>query len=180
MRSVLKWGKLCLLLRVAAAQSEADRMQQVLSFREPAQRVQQVLQKLSQRTDVWLVAAPDLRDEIVLLDVEQLPLQQILNALAIALDAEWQLQSDGSYRLYRPLSKAQRRRALEREQWAHRWREELAKQAPERLDATLTEADAHPAFRRTCLRAWLSETARGAAARLGGKPAMATTRGFPG
>lgn len=155
MRSILLWTNLSFVFCWASAQLEIEPMQQLVSFREPAQRVQQILRKLTQRTGVRLVASADLRDEIVLIDAERLPLQQILDALATALDAQWQQQPDGSHRLHRPVDQASRRLALEREQLAHRWRESLEKSAPKGLDTTLTEAEVQAALSQ--LRAIFSE-----------------------
>lgn len=142
------WGWFCLLLSVAAAQSEADPLEQVVSFREPAQRVQQILQTLSLRTQTRLVAAHEVKDEIVLVDAEQSTLRQMMDNLALALDAEWQQQPDGSYRLSRPVKRAQQRRAQENERLVQLWRQELEKRVPKNLTNTLTEAEARPVMRR--------------------------------
>jgi hypothetical protein len=142
------WGWFCLLLSVAAAQSDAEPLEQVVSFREPAQRVQQILQTLSLRTQTRLVAAHEVKDEIVLVDAESLTLRQVMDNLALALDAEWQPQPDGSYRLSRPVKRAQQRRALENERRAQLWRQELEKRTPKNLVSTLTEAEARPVMRR--------------------------------
>ncbi|MCX7993716.1 MAG: hypothetical protein N2651_08625 [Fimbriimonadales bacterium] len=147
MQRNLFWGWLCLLLCTASAQSEADPMQQVVSFREPAQRVEQVLKTLSQRGGVTLLAAPEVKHEIVLIDAEALTLRQLMDGLADALDAEWRKQPDGAYRLRRTANLAQRRQAVEGAYAAQKLRERLADLTPRNIDNTLTEAELRSFFR---------------------------------
>lgn len=148
MQRVWLWGCLGCLLSFAGAQTDADPREQVISFREPAQRVQQILQTLSTRTQAKLVASAEVKDEIVLIDAERLTLQQLMDGLALALDAEWQQQPDGSYRLHRTVSQAQRRRALENQTLIRRWREYAAPCTPTNLQNPLSEADARAALQR--------------------------------
>lgn len=146
MRKVWTWGWLCCLFSLAGAQVAPS--EQIVSFREPAQRVQQILDALSARTQMKLVASHAVKDEIVLIDAERLTLQQLMDGLALALDAEWQAQPDGSYRLHRTVSQAQRRRALENQTLIRRWREYAAPRAPQNLQNTLSEAEARAALKR--------------------------------
>ncbi len=148
MPRVWRWGWFLLTLSVASAQSEADPLQQRVSFREPAQPVRQILQTLSRRTATRFVAAPEVKDEIVLIDAENLSLRQVMDGLALALDAEWIQQPDGSYRLSRPVKRAQQRRARDDARLAQFWREELKKQTPENLERPLVEAEVRATMRR--------------------------------
>lgn len=94
-------------LTVACA--EDKRLQQTVTFHEPAQSLKSVCQKLSRSTGVVLFPVPPLDKEIVLVDAASLPLKALMDALAHALDAEWSAQPNGAYRLSRPP-----KRALER------------------------------------------------------------------
>lgn len=148
MQRVWSWGWLLLTLSVASAQSDADPLQQRVRFREPAQPVRQILQTLSRRAEIRFVAAPEVKDEIVLIDAENLSLRQVMDGLALALDAEWTPQPDGSYRLSRPVKRAQQRRARDDAHIVQFWREELKKRTPENLERPLTEAEVRATMRR--------------------------------
>ncbi|MCS6919757.1 MAG: hypothetical protein NZM28_08305 [Fimbriimonadales bacterium] len=100
---VLAWGLAC---------ADDTRLQQTVSLQEPAQSVAQLMRTLSERTGVRFFPAPPLDREILLVDAENLPLKQLMNALADALDAEWFEQADGTYRLSRTAKRfTERRRA---------------------------------------------------------------------
>lgn len=108
MRSLV-WVSVLLSL-VAPAFSEDTRLQQKVTFQEPAQALAQVCRSLSQRTGVVLFAAPPLDKEIVIVHVADLTLKAVMDGLAEALDAEWFAQPNGAYRLSRPPKRAQERR----------------------------------------------------------------------
>ncbi|MDW8107522.1 MAG: hypothetical protein RMK45_08590 [Armatimonadota bacterium] len=95
-------------LTVACA--EDKRLQQTVTFQEPAQSLKSVCQKLSRSTGVVLFPVPPLDKEIVLVDAANLPLKALMDALAHALDAEWSAQPNGAYRLSRPPKRALERR----------------------------------------------------------------------
>ncbi|MCX7993195.1 MAG: hypothetical protein N2651_05955 [Fimbriimonadales bacterium] len=148
MQRTLLWGWFFLALGVAAAQSDANSLEQRITFREPAQRVQTILQTLSKHAGVRLIAAREVQDEIVLVDAESLPLRQVMDSLALALDAEWFPLPDGSYRLARPVKRALQRQAFENERIIKFWREELRKRAPDQLEHPLTETEVRATLRR--------------------------------
>ncbi|MCS7300534.1 MAG: hypothetical protein NZ556_03145 [Fimbriimonadales bacterium] len=100
------------LVGVALACAYADdaRLQQKVSFQEPAQSVGQILKKLSQQTGLTLFPVPPLEREILIVDAQEVPLKALMDALADALDAEWFAQPNGAYRFTRTTKKAQARR----------------------------------------------------------------------
>lgn len=91
---------------------------QRLTFSGPAMRADRLLAALSRQTGVPLACAPELRDEVLLLDVRGVPLSDALARLAEAAGGEW--VTDGwqlTLRLSDPRSAAARKRG-EREREA--------------------------------------------------------------
>jgi hypothetical protein len=96
------------VLHIACA--DDTRLQQTVSFQEPAQTVGQILKKLSEQTSLTLFPVPPLDKEILIVDAKDLPLKTLMDALADALDAEWFEQPNGAWRLTRTAKKAMERR----------------------------------------------------------------------
>ncbi|MCX7993117.1 MAG: hypothetical protein N2651_05565 [Fimbriimonadales bacterium] len=172
----MRWvGLLCggwLALQIACAGD--TRLQQTISFQEPAQTVAQILQKLTKQTGVVLFPAPPLDKEILIVDAPNIPLRKLMDAVADALDAEWFEQPNGSYRLSRPAKRAMERRqkddaalkaslrqAIEREakrseefHWARENLREKLRDARERLSQLLANPQERDSAERSQLTAY--------------------------
>src|SRR5262249_12776723 len=73
----------------------------LVRFSEPAMPAERLLSDLSKRTGVRLECAPEVRDDVVLLDVNQVPLVQVMDRIAEATDARWR-RTGTTWRLERP------------------------------------------------------------------------------
>jgi hypothetical protein len=82
-------------------------------FHETAMPVGRLLQSLSKRTGVRLECAPEVVDDVLLLQVDNVPLAQVMSRIAEADDARWR-RVDDSWRLERPeaMAKAEQRREM--------------------------------------------------------------------
>ena len=64
-------------------------LQQRVSYDKPAQTLKTLLRDLSAQTNLKLYAAPPLDQEIVLVAVQEMPLKELMEHLAYAVDGEW-------------------------------------------------------------------------------------------
>ncbi|MCS7209778.1 MAG: hypothetical protein NZ874_09430 [Fimbriimonadales bacterium] len=169
MRQAVCISLACLMLTFARA--DDPRLQQTVSFQEPAQTVGQILQKLSQQADLILFPVPPLDKEILIVDAKDLSLKILMDALADALDAEWFAQPNGSYRLTRTAKKAMERRQeddsaikaqlpraiqesakeLKTVSWTRQFLEEQLRTARQILSNQLTDPEGRPAEERHTL-----------------------------
>ncbi|MGQ9902488.1 MAG: hypothetical protein ACUVR1_09825, partial [Fimbriimonadales bacterium] len=78
-----------------------DPLQQRITYDRPAQTLKTLLRELSQQTQLKLSAAPPLDAEIVLVAVQDLPLETLMAHLADVVDGEWLREDAGVYRLSR-------------------------------------------------------------------------------
>jgi hypothetical protein len=66
-----------------------DPLQQRVSYDKPGQTLKSLLRDLSAQTNLKLYAAPPLDTEIVLVAVQDMPLQTLMEHIAYVVDGEW-------------------------------------------------------------------------------------------
>lgn len=70
-----------------------------ITFQENAIRVPLLLERLSKQTGTQLSATQDFKNEVVLVQVEDVPLEDLLERIATATSGSWHLGTDGTRRL---------------------------------------------------------------------------------
>ncbi|BCW94545.1 MAG: hypothetical protein WHS44_13015 [Fimbriimonadales bacterium] len=128
-------------LYVALGWCADDPLAQRVSYDQPAHTLETLLRDLSKQTNLKLYPAPELKQEIVLVAVQEMPLQELMRHLAFVADAEWIAESARQYRLARTPAVAARRRQEDREQTRAALREMLADQNFRRFLEPLTREE---------------------------------------
>jgi hypothetical protein len=115
-----------------------DPLQQRVSYDKPGQTLKSLLRDLSAQTNLKLYAAPPLDTEIVLVAVQDMPLQTLMEHIAYVVDGEWIAESERQYRLARTPKVIKARTQQDREQALADLREMLASEEFRRLVEPLT------------------------------------------
>jgi hypothetical protein len=115
-----------------------DPLQQRVSYDKPGQTLKSLLRDLSAQTNLKLYAAPPLDTEIVLVAVQDMPLQTLMEHIAYVVDGEWIAENERQYRLARTPKVVKMRTQQDREQTLADLREMLASEEFRRLVEPLT------------------------------------------
>jgi hypothetical protein len=118
-----------------------DPLQQRVSYDKPGQTLKSFLRDLSAQTNLKLYAAPPLDQEIVLVAVQDMPLQTLMEHIAYVVDGEWIAESQRQYRLARTPKVIAKRRQEDREQTLADLREMLASEKFRRYTEPLTREE---------------------------------------
>jgi hypothetical protein len=116
-------------------------LQQRVSHDKPGQTLKSFLCDLSAQTNLNLYAAPPLDQEIVLVAVQDMPLQTLMEHIAYVVDGEWIAESQRQYRLARTPKVIAKRRQEDREQTLADLREMLASEKFRRYTEPLTREE---------------------------------------
>jgi len=116
-------------------------LQQRVSYDKPGQTLKSLLRDLSAQTNLNLYAAPPLDTEIVLVAVQEMPLQTLMEHIAYVVDGEWIAESERQYRLARTPKVIKARTQQDREQTLADLREMLASEEFRRLVEPLTREE---------------------------------------
>ena len=116
-------------------------LQQRVSYDKPAQTLKSLLRDLSAQTNLKLYAAPPLDTEIVLVAVQDMPLQTLMEHIAYVVDGEWIAESERQHRLARTPKVIAKRKQEDREQALADLREMLASEEFRRLVEPLTREE---------------------------------------
>jgi len=103
-----------------------DPLQQRVSYDKPGQTLKSLLRDLSAQTNLKLYAAPPLDAEIVLVAVQEMPLQTLMEHIAYVVDGEWIAESERQHRLARTPKVIAKRKQEDREKTLAELREMLA------------------------------------------------------
>ena len=106
-----------------------DPLQQRVSYDKPGQTLKSLLRDLSAQTNLKLYAAPPLDQEIVLVAVQDMPLQTLMEHIAYVVDGEWIAESERQHRLARTPTVIAKRRQEDREKTLAELREMLTSEA---------------------------------------------------
>jgi hypothetical protein len=131
----------CGLLIVALGWCIDDPLQQRVSYDKPGQTLKSLLRDLSAQTNLKLYAAPPLDTEIVLVAVQDMPLQTLMEHIAYVVDGEWIAESERQYRLARTPKVIKARTQQDREQALADLREMLASEKFRRYTEPLTREE---------------------------------------
>jgi hypothetical protein len=126
------------LLAIAMGWGVDDPLQQRVSYDKPAQTLKTLLRDLSAQTNLKLYAAPPLDAEIVLVAVQEMPLQTLMEHIAYVVDGEWIAESERQHRLARTPKVIAKRKQEDREKTLAELREMLASEEFRRLVEPLT------------------------------------------
>jgi hypothetical protein len=118
-----------------------DPLQQRVSYDKPGQTLKSLLRDLSAQTNLKLYAAPPLDTEIVLVAVQDMPLQTLMEHIAYVVDGEWIAESERQHRLARTPKVVKMRTQQDREQALADLREMLASEEFRRLVEPLTREE---------------------------------------
>ncbi|MGC4046899.1 MAG: hypothetical protein QM758_24150 [Armatimonas sp.] len=77
----------------------------LVRFSAPAMSADRLLNALSKQTHISLICAPEVREDVLLLHVNNIPLEKVMSRIAEAAGARWQKIGNG-WRLERPVSLA--------------------------------------------------------------------------
>jgi hypothetical protein len=118
-----------------------DPLQQRVSYDKPGQTLKSLLRDLSAQTNLKLYAAPPLDTEIVLVAVQDMPLQTLMEHIAYVVDGEWIAENERQYRLARTPKVVKMRTQQDREQTLADLREMLASEEFRRYTEPLTREE---------------------------------------
>jgi hypothetical protein len=116
-------------------------LQQRVSYDKPGQTLKSLLNDLSAQTNLKLYAAPPLDKEIVLVAVQEMPLQTLMEHIAYVVDGEWIAESERQYRLARTPKVIAKRKQEDREKTLAELREMLASEEFRRYLEPLTREE---------------------------------------
>ncbi len=141
-RTIACFGLLCVVMGWCAD----DPLAQRISYDQPAQTLESLLRDLSRQTNLKLYPAPELKQEIVLVAVQEMPLQKLMRHLAFVADAEWIAESERQYRLARTPAVAARCRQEDYEKIIEWLRKEMQTERFRQLLQPLTHEETRKAI----------------------------------
>ncbi|BCW94544.1 MAG: hypothetical protein KatS3mg018_0026 [Fimbriimonadales bacterium] len=142
-RTIACFGLLCVAIGWCADNPLAQRV----SYDQPAQALETLLRDLSKQTNLKLYPAPELKQEIVLVVVQGMPLQEVMRHLAFVADAEWIAESARQYRLARTPAVAARRKQEDAQKTLEWLRKEMQTERFRQLTQPLTHEETRKVIR---------------------------------